>query len=203
MNTKQNETTVNKKWFVERLASVQMSQRSLAKMLGLEPSAITLTFDGRRRITSLEVHRLAELFNVSVAEVMRNAGFDVNDDIVKLNVVGSIGEKSVIKYFDKADIEQTIAPSDVPRNSFCLQVRQPGHANDGWMIFISAERVLGTNLLDRPALVELEDGTQMTALVRRGYKDGTVNLYPLHGNNEPLENQSVKWASPILWIRPN
>jgi hypothetical protein len=70
------------------------------------------------------------------------------------------------------------------------------------LIFVSGEKTTAQNLIDRPALVELEDGTQMTCLIRRGYKANTSNLYPLHGAVEVQENQVINWASPVLWIRP-
>jgi transcriptional regulator with XRE-family HTH domain len=202
MNTKQKKE-FNKPWFVQRLAAIQMSQRKLAKLLGLDPTAITLTFRGERRITTVEVHTIANLFNVSVAEVMRQAGFDVSDDVHKVKIKGYIGDKSHVTLFDKPPLDWAAAPADVPTDSFCLQVRQAGSSNDGWLIFVSGEKTTAENLIDRPALVELEDGTQMTCLIRRGYKAGTSNLYSLHGTAELHENQKVAWASPVLWIRPN
>lgn len=202
MNTTPTQT-FNKQWFVNRLQAIKISQRKLAKMIDLDPSAVTLTFSGRRKITPEEVHKIANIFNVSVAEVMRHAGIDVTDDVRKVKVKGYIGEKSQVTMINGAPVDWAIAPADVPNDSFCLQVRQPSSTNDGWLIFVSGEKTTAQNLIDRPALVELADGTQMTCLIRRGYKANTSNIYPLHDGTEPLENQVVAWASPVLWIRPN
>lgn len=202
MNIKQN-AKANKLWFQDHLKNIKMSQRKLAKLLEIQPAAVVRLFTGVRNATPKEIHLISELFKVSVNEVMRNLGIDVSSDIKKVPFVGVILEGSEVKNFDKSAQEQVMAPPDIPSNSFCLQVRQPGHANDGWKVFVSGEHTSGFHLLDRPALVELENGKQITCLIRRGYKDATVNLYPLHGGNDPLENQLVNWASPILWIRPN
>lgn len=201
MNTKPNEQ-FNKPWFISRLQAIKLSQRRLAKMIDLDPSAVTLMLSGRRKITTDEIHKIANIFNVSVAEVMRHAGIDVTDDVRKVKIKGAIGEKSRVTFFDDETFDWAIAPADVPNDSFCLQVRQPGSTQDGWLIFVSGEKTTSQSLNDRPALVELADGTQMTCLLRRGYKANTSNVYPLHGTAETLENQVIAWASPVLWIRP-
>lgn len=200
MNTKPN--ALNKQWFVSRLQAIKLSQRQLAKKIDLDPSAVTLMLSGRRKITTDEVHKIANILNVSVAEIMRHAGIDVTDDVRKVKIKGFIGEKSRVTFFEGDSFDYSIAPADVPNDSFCLQVRQPGSPNDGWLIFVSGEKTSSQNLVDRPALVELDDGTQMTCLIRRGYKANTSNIYPLHGTADILENQSIAWASPVLWIRP-
>lgn len=202
MNTKPN-TEFNKPWFVSRLQALKISQRRLAKMIDLDPSAVTLMLTGRRKMKTDEVHKIANIFNVSVAEVMRHAGIDVTDDVRKVKIKGFIGDKSRVTFFEDAPLDWAVAPADVPNDSFCLQVRQPNSSNDGWLIFVSGEKTTAQSLIDRPALVELDDGTQMTCLIRRGYKAGTSNLYSLHGTAELHENQQVAWASPVLWIRPN
>ena len=202
MNTKTN-ATFNKEWFVGRLQALKISQRKLAKMIDIDPSAVTLMLTGRRNMKTEEVHKIAKIFNVSVAEVMRHAGLDVTDGVHKVKIKGFIGERSRVTFFEDEPLDWAAAPADVPKDSFCLQVRQPNSSNDGWLIFVSGEKTTAQNLIDRPALVELEDGTQMTCLIRRGYKAGTSNLYSLHGTAELHENQQVVWASPVLWIRPN
>ena len=175
MNTKTN-TDFNKEWFVGRLQALKISQRKLAKMINLDPSAVTLLLNGRRGMKTDELYQIANILNVTVAEVMRHAGLDVSDGVRKVKITGAIGDKSRVTFFDHKPLDTAIAPADVPNDSFCLQVRQPNFSNDGWLIFVSGEKTTAQNLIDRPALVELEDGTQMTCLIRRGYKAGTSNL---------------------------
>jgi transcriptional regulator with XRE-family HTH domain len=200
MNTKPH--SFNKQWFIGRLQAIKISQRTLAKMIDLDPSAVTLMLSGRRKITTGEVHKIASIFNVSVAEVMRHAGIDVTDDVRKVKIKGFIGEKSRVTFSNDKTLETVIAPADVPADSFCLQVRQPGASQDGWLVFVSGEKTTGQNVIDRPALVQLTEQEHLTCLVRRGYKANTVNIYPLNATADPLENQVIAWASPVLWIRP-
>lgn len=202
MNTKL-QPQFNKEWFVNRLQALKISQRKLAKMIDLDPSAVTLMFTGRRKITPDEVHQIAGIFNVPVTEVMRHAGVDVTDDVRKVKIKGYIGEKSRVTLIESTPVDTAIAPADVPNDSFCLQVRHPGATNDGWLIFVSGEKTTAQSLIDRPALVSMEDGSLVTCLIRRGYKPNTSNIYPLNGAAEPYENQKIEWASPVLWIRPN
>ena len=67
------------KWFRERLAEKGLSQRALARKLGLDQSAISLTFGGRRRMKFEEAAGIARLFSLPVSDVLRHAGMPVDD----------------------------------------------------------------------------------------------------------------------------
>lgn len=194
---------INREWFLNQLAMLKMNQRGLAKLLNVDPSAITLILQGRRKLTIKECHAISSVFNTPVSEVLRQAGLDVRDDIMKVKVTGVVTEKSYVTLLPDGTHDEVFAPADVPKGTFCVQIRQPGEHNDGWMMFISGERTKAISLIDRPALVALPDGRMLTAVIRRGYKADTVNLFPMPSKNGILENQIVAWASPILWIRPS
>jgi hypothetical protein len=85
-----------------------------------------------------------------------------------LKIKGYIGDKSRVNMFDRTDLDVVEAPADVPLHSYCLQVRQPGTAHDGWILFVSSERTTADVLVDRPAIAELAGGTQISFLILSG-----------------------------------
>ena len=65
---------VNTKWFQDRLADQRMSQRGLARAMGLDPAAISLTLRGKREMKIAEAAAIARLLGVPADEVMEQAG---------------------------------------------------------------------------------------------------------------------------------
>lgn len=64
----------NTRWFQNRIADVRLSQRRVAKHLGLDPAAVSLMIRGKRKMSAAEAAELARLLGVTVNEVMRHAG---------------------------------------------------------------------------------------------------------------------------------
>lgn len=56
-----DDRTVDKKWFLDRLAEIGMSQRQLAKRIGVDQSSISLTFNGKRKMTPREAGQIAQV----------------------------------------------------------------------------------------------------------------------------------------------
>lgn len=69
--------SVDSRWFQSQLALNRLSQRRLAKLIGLDPSAVSLMFRGKRRMTAEEAAMVSRLLNVDVQEVMTRAGIDL------------------------------------------------------------------------------------------------------------------------------
>lgn len=67
---------VNTRWFQNGLADVRVSQRKLAKMMGVDPSAVTLMLKGRRAMSASEAALIAKVLGVSVDDVLREAGIE-------------------------------------------------------------------------------------------------------------------------------
>ena len=65
---------VDTDWFQGRLAAKRMSQRGLARLMGLDPAAVSLMLRGKRKMTTTEAAEIARLLNVEVGEVMVRAG---------------------------------------------------------------------------------------------------------------------------------
>ena len=67
----------DKHWFKVRMAELGHTQRALAKILDLDPAAVTLMLQGKRKIEVKEAVALARLLDVSVEEVLSRVGVDM------------------------------------------------------------------------------------------------------------------------------
>lgn len=75
---------IDTRWFQDRLSDRGVSQRKLARVLGLDPAAVSLMLHGRRKFTAREAVDVAGVLAVEVDEVLRHAG-------VKRGVVAGAG----------------------------------------------------------------------------------------------------------------
>ena len=194
--------TVDRDWFRARLVDIQMSQRKLAKHLDLDPAAVTLMLRGERRITAPEAQQIAELFSVPVTEILRRAGVDVRDDVRKVHLSGYLTPEASIEQIEEGDAEYIEAPADVPGGSYAVQVRDHASPHNGWVMIISGDRVDPERVIDRACACSVGDGRLVTGVLKKGYKRGTYNLVITATKPQILENASIEWASPILWIKP-
>lgn len=193
---------LNKSFFTDRLRAIKLSQRQLAKKIGLDPAAVSYMLSGKRRMTMPEAKAIADQILVPVTEVMRQAGIEVLDDVRKVPVAGYVGANSVVTMLPKGTHDMVIAPGDVPQGSFALQQRTPGNPVDGWLLFVAGQHQAPAELLDRLTVLATADGKMLLAMIRRGYKQKLYNLI-LMPDNEVLENRDVAWAARVLWIQPS
>lgn len=193
---------INKAWFKEQLESHKISQRGLAKKIGVDPAAISYTFSGQRKMSMDEAKAIADILLVPVTEVMRQAGIEVLDDVRKVPIAGYIGTGSVVTLLPKGTHDTAIAPPDVPNGSFALQVRMVQTTFDGWLYYVSGQQQEPEQILDRLCLVAVDDGRLLQGIVRRGYKRDLYNLVLAPDGGSVLENQKIAWAACVLWIQP-
>lgn len=65
---------IDTRWFQTRLADKHVSQRQLAKRLGLDPAAVSLMLHGRRKFTAKEAVEIARVLGVELEAVVTKAG---------------------------------------------------------------------------------------------------------------------------------
>lgn len=192
---------INQAWFQERLKTIKLSQRQLARQIGLDPAAVSHMLNGRRRMSLDEAKSIADVLLVSVTEVLRQAGIDVTDDVRRVPIAGFIGTGSLVTLLPKGTHDLVMAPADVPTGTFAIQTRIVTSPSDGWLYFVSGDQQPPDQLVDHLSVIALADGRMLTAILRRGYKQKLHNLVltPDHG---VLENKEVAWAARVLWIQP-
>lgn len=192
---------MNRIFFTNRLRDRQISQRKLAKELGLDPAAVTMMFKGGRRMQPNEAQTIASMLGLSVTEVLREAGVPIKDGVQSVPIAGSVDARGVITLMPSSTHEMATAPEDVPRDGYALQMRAFGDAQDGWVLFFSDTTNQIDAHLDRLCAISLTDGRAVVAFVRRGYRQGMCNLM-LWPSRELLNDQSIVSVAPVLWLRP-
>lgn len=193
---------MNTEWFKQRLADRKLSQRKLAKLMGLDPAAVSLTLRGQRRMTNEEAHFIASTVGVPVTEVLRQAGIEVLDDVRSVPISAAVNEKSIVTLFPEKTHDRVHGPADCPAGTYAVQVRAPTAPQDGWLLFVSPVQQDPAELMDRICLVTIKTGTQHIAVLRRGYRTGAFNLITYPERDLKID-QDVAWASHILWIKPS
>lgn len=192
---------MNTEWFRQRLADRKLSQRQLAKLMGLDPAAVSLTLRGQRRMTNEEAHFISSTIGVPVTEVLRQAGIDVLDDVRAAPISAAVDAKALVTLFPEKTHDRVHGPADCPAGTFAVQVRAPTVLQDGWLLFVSPAKQEPLELLDRICLVTLKTGIQLIAVLRRGYRSGAFNLITWLEREQKMD-VDVAWASHILWIKP-
>lgn len=192
---------IDQNWFKDKLKSVGISQRQLAKKMDLDPASVSYMLSGKRRMTMEEARAIAAHLLLPVTEVMRQAGIEVTDDVRKVPIAGYIGQHAMVTLLPKGTHDAVNAPADVPSGSFVLQMRMINNPQDGWLYFVDGAQGKPEESLDKLCLVTFKDGGLIMAIVRRGYKKDLFNLLVI-GDNSVLENREVVCAARALWIQP-
>jgi transcriptional regulator with XRE-family HTH domain len=189
--------TVDTEWFRDRLASRKLSQRGLAKLMGLDPSALSLMFRGRRRMTVEEAAQIAVLLQATTAEVLTAAGVEVQGgERVRLMGYVQAGGKVTL---EAEGLHDTVdAPPGLPTDAVAIQARHGG-PEDGWVYYLSETHAPPVAALGQLAVCAVRDNGLLLAHVRRGYRAGAFNLQPIGAPEQT--NISLAWATPVLWIR--
>jgi len=191
---------VNTKWFREKLAERGLSQRALARKLGIDQSAISLTFSGRRRMQFKEAADIARLIGLPVSDVLKNAGVPVDDGKQTIPIAAIYdghGEVHCIGY----DGDRIAPPIPMPSGSTALQCRTAGSSlehMDGWMLFNGPHVKPDDMPLDTFGAVKIKNGVCVLGTVRRGYKKGRYNVVGPAGN---MTDVDVEIFVPTLSIR--
>lgn len=194
---------VDTKWFRDRIADQRMSQRGLARHLGLDAAAVSLMLRGKREMKIAEAAAIASLLGVPADEVMQHAGVSI----------ASNGTSVPISLYMDASAElhsqgqgQTVPHpgGDLPTAIIAIQCRTAGtdlDHMDGWLMFTSNQMdgSIQPEAVGRLSMVRLRNGVICVAKVARGLKRGRWTLTSPVGT---IPDADVEWAKPILHIVP-
>lgn len=190
--------SINTDWFKGLMADRRISQRELAKKLGIDHSALSLTFRGKRNMKMTEAAELARLFGVPVAEVMENAGVHADTRTVPFRGwIDGHGELHL-----EPSNHRISSPQPMPLGSFAVQYRTNGtplEHLDGWMCFVrTPQDGVPHECINKFCLTKLDEGVQMVGVVKRGYQRGRYNL--VMSAAQQINDVVLEWAAPILYI---
>lgn len=192
---------LNKKFFDSLMADKRLSLRGLAAKMAMNHSQLSLTFSGARRMTLDEAAQLSQIFSVPLHVIVENAGVTVKPIGGKrVQVIGAVQGDGTVDLYEKGVIERTIAPENVPDNAIAVQCRTAGTPlewMDGAVLFCQAPNGLEPAYMGRLCLCQIKGGPASLAMVKRGYRDGTLNL----AGPFSRESVSLDWATPVLMTR--
>jgi transcriptional regulator with XRE-family HTH domain len=190
---------INHRWFASRLEDKRLSQRQFAKQIGLDPSAVTLLFQGKRAMKMSEAAKIANLLGVPVSDVLQNAGLPTGQGGAKeVTLVGWVDGDSEVHFQPQGPIP---APQALPDNCVAVQCRTAMTTQehmDGWVLFY--EQPNGHQIdyaLNKNCIVKLRNGVTLMAYLKRGYTPGKFNLY----GAAHIMDADLEYATPVLWIK--
>lgn len=193
--------TMNTEWFKQKLAERKLSQRQLAKQIGLDPAAVSLMLRGQRKMTNEEANSIASMIGVAVTEVLRQAGVEVLDDVRDVPISAGVDDRSIVVLFPEHTHDRIKGPADCPAGTYAVQVQAADKMHDRWMLFVAPAKTEPEQIKGRICLVTVKDGTQYIGVMTRGYRTGTFNVHTWP-EKVLIKNQEVAWASQVLWIKP-
>jgi DNA-binding XRE family transcriptional regulator len=209
---------LNARWLETQLELNDMSQRDLAKLLKLQPTAITRLRVGTRRLRMEEAMELSRLFQVPLEEVLFNAGLKAKDQPTSK-------EREQLEVSGWIDIDLTLHDGKVPGPKFvpnplhelgegvkvyrAQTIGSPYAMIDGALVYFKPHGdTIHPDALGRLCIVSiasegLDEGSALKLrFVSRGYQSGAFNLAGFNGMPIPGESDvKLLHAWPILWMR--
>lgn len=195
---------VQTQWFRDRLAERRMSQRALARAMGLDSAAVSLMLRGRREMKISEAVEIAQLLGRPADEIMEAAGVAVSSQGRKVQVCGYIDGTGEVHAIHGRDLSTVPHPGgDVPPEARAYQCRTTGTGldyMDGWILFTSAYVQPGVpaEAIGRLSLCQITGGICYLAKPTRGLNRGRWHL---NGPAATAQNAALDWALPAILIQ--
>lgn len=197
---------IDGRWFTSTLRDRRISQRGLAKLMGVDPASIHRLLTGKRPMRLDEATALSKLLDKPVSEILDHAGIPLQtaDTVPVAGWVDGIGEAHLET--DQKNPERVPGLAAMPSSTFALRAQTGGtplQFIDGWLLYVELPLQSGEidpDVIGRYCLVELESGARLLRWVRRGYKRGTWNLDG-HFGAPSINSAALNSATPVLGIR--
>lgn len=186
---------IDTQWFVDRLDERRLSQRGLAKLLGLDSSAVSLMFRGKRDMKLTEAAQIAQLIGAPVDEVLHHAGVHEISRGARASVYGLLDSSGEI-HAPTSQIEID-APPGLPAGCVAIQSRAGDHT-DGWLYFLEMPTGIAADAVGRFCCVKIRNGVRTLAVVSRSYMP---RRYAIAGTLSS-DAADLEYAEPILLIQP-
>jgi len=195
----------NTSWFTAKLADKRLSQRQLARLMGIDASAVSLMLRGKRKMDVKEAGEVARLLGVHVDEVLRHAGVAVPNAQVmpgagRVPVTGWIDDEGVVHRGGVLGPTVVESPPMADSSQGAALRFQTGDVSDGWLAFYRPSDGVSLEAVGRLCVVGTETGLEALRVVRRGYESGTWSLTPYRGVARQ-ESALLVSAAPVMWVR--
>lgn len=193
--------TIDSRWFRDLLADRKMTQREFASRVGCDPASLTLTLQGKRRMTIERAADFARELCIPVDDVMRRFGIGSHETAARVPIIGYIDGAAEVT-FTPEPIGKTVSPFLLPQDIAALTMRSTAGPLDmmhGWLFFVGPEMASAEGAIDRTAIVTAKGHKRpLLRLIRRGAAAG---LYTLTGIGQTtiydVELQNFRLISDI------
>lgn len=190
---------IETEWFRERLAAKKLTQRAVARLLGINPSGLSLMLKGSRTMKLQEAAHLARLLGVPTTEVLARAGVEQDGKADTMQIAGWLDNHGEIHF--EAELGAIDRPHGLEPDAMAVQARTAGSDldyMDGWLLFAGKPvEPPPIEHVGRLCLVRMTEGIVYLAQPRRGYKRG---LWNLAGPLALATDVALDWTAPILNI---
>lgn len=184
-------------WFREQVEKKKLSQRRLAKLMGLDPAAVSYMFRGRRKMQLEDAAFLATLFSCSLDTIAQRAGVNWKAPPATgkiIQVTGTIGSRGQVT---RKKLNIVVPAPDPSFSGYAYQIRAPkGPLSwfDRWIVFCSQE----TSVADHRLAIGRLNHKSLFGCVKPGYEPGTYRLVSLETPDEELTAREIH---PAVMLR--
>jgi transcriptional regulator with XRE-family HTH domain len=203
---------IDGEWFHDRLKDTGKSLRALARHLEKDPSAVSRTFSGSRRMTMEEATQIAVFLGVPVSEVMKHAGIarDADGIPTRILLAAIIDENGVMQMLPEPrplpqsviEKAQLAIGNQYNKQIIAAQVRASSGALSIWddaVLLFSHTDMVDPAAIGSLSICRLRDGKQILAKVDRARKTGEASVVSPAGK---IEDAILSTATPIIALIP-
>lgn len=192
---------MDKKWFRNRLEDRSLSDTKAAGIIGMDKTAFSRLLAGKRRLTTDEAGRLADLLGEPLGEVLRRAGVAVpTDPRGQVPIVGIANGGGRIGPLGAGGPRRAIRAPELAEDAQAVRVKAPGGFCDGWLCYFVASRQVSLEAVGRLSVVELGNKAgRVLGVLTRGYESGKWSVRGIAGGG--VEDVAIECAAPVVWVR--
>lgn len=191
---------INTAWFKARIADKRLSQRGLARLLGIDHGALSLTLRGKREMKMHEAAEIARLLGVPAEDVIENAGVRIQSGGTMLPISGFVdghGEVHCAQGLGQVKHPGGELPADLTVHLCETGSSDMAHM-DGWLLFASqAAAGVPAEAVGRISLCKIKAGITMLAKPTRALMRGR---WDLAGPARDARAVDLEYAAPVLLI---
>jgi len=198
-------------WFKEKLEDKGTSLRKLSSHLNLDPSAVSRTFSGQRRMTMEEATQIALFLGVPVSEVMKHAGIrDVDGGQVSILLAAIIDEHGALQRLSEPrPLPQSVIEKaklavgkDYSKRVIAAQIRASSGPLSIWddaVLLFNHTDVVEPSAIGALSICRVRGGKQVLARVDRARKTGEASVISPAGKSEEA---ILETATPVIALIP-
>ena len=188
---------IDKRWFQDRIRDAGISQADLARQLEIDRSALSLMLSGKRSMKLEEAAGIAGVLSLDVDDVLARAGVRLPSSATSVPIFAAVDARGCVHR--KSIVGQVEFGNLAPEGAVAVRCEDLAAVFYGWVFLFVPRASVSPEGMQRVSIVQLEDDTEHLAAVNRGFDRGLYNLRGLDGRVQ--ENQRLKSASPVLWIK--